>query len=285
MKLWKCALGLALAGVMAIGLPACGSPKLSEAEILAAAVKQSQEVTSMDANMVMELDMSLTVNGQTQTMESISTVEMSMFVNPTKMKAEIEMDMGELGKQTMSLYAQEKDGSYTMYVGDGNRWQSGSVSLDTLGRYNPQQSMNLYLSSSDNLTSVGEEEVNGVPAIKYTGVITGEAMSQVLEDSGALSSIDSMVPNGVTQEQVDAMQDHLKDIDLTIWIDPKTCYPVQYEIDMTATMDSLMEQMMEMVGGQASGIALSIPKMKVTMTCFHINQAADFEIPEEALAA
>lgn len=272
----RCAAALAV--VLGLSLCSCGS---TTDDPLAAAQKQMESVKSMDAHMTMEMDMQV----MGQTMESVTTMDMTCFSEPNKLKAEMTMDMGELGSQSMSMYAEEKDGSYTMYVFDGSSWASQAAELSDLEQYDAKSSMNLYLDSGSDFQEDGTETINGVEAVKYTGVIRGDKLREVMEASGSLDSMSSLTQMGVTEDQIEEMLSDLGDMPVSIWIDTEDHYPVQYEMDMTSIMNGLMEKMMDVVGDEAKGLDLSVPKMLITMTCSHFNSATDFTIPEEALAA
>ena len=53
---------------------------------------------------------------------------------------------------------------------------------------------------------------------------------------------------------------------------------------MTQIMNKLLSSIVESMGEQAAGLTMSTSKMKISMTCFNFNNAADFTIPEEAKA-
>ena len=124
--------------------------------------------------------------------------------------------------------------------------------------------------------------MDGANAFKYTGAITGDAMNETLLSSGALDSFSQL---GIAESDLEGMMKDLGDIPVTLWIDEATMYPVKVETDMTDVMNKLMSNLIESMGDQAAGMSMSVPKLKITMTCSDFNSAADFEIPEEAKAA
>lgn len=292
-------LALMMAAVLAMSLAACGdeaagsdvsdgAAESSEAvaedvDPFETAVENVNAVTNMDAKMVMEMNMAVAANGEEQSMESVTTMDMVYFSDPVRMKIDLTMDMGEIGSAAQSVYAEAtEDGAYTMYLFDGENWMAQSVSLADIEEYDARDSMLANMDSSYNFKAAGTEQVDGANAYKYTGAITGDAMNEVMISSGALDSFSSL---GIDESQLESMMTDLGEIPVTLWIDEATLYPVKYEMDMTAAMDKLVANMMDTMGDQAEGLSMSIPKMKVIMTCSNFNAATDFEIPEEAKAA
>lgn len=278
----------ALAAALTLSLAGCaggsggsggGAPK----DPLVAAQEKMQSVKNMDATMTMEMNMDMSMGEQSQSVESTTTMDMTYFNDPVKLKAEVEVSAQGM-TQNMSVYAEEKDGAYTMYLFDGANWMSQATTKEELEGYSAKDSMDLYLQSGSSFKEDGTEQVNGADATKYTGVIKGDALKEVMEASGAMDSLGSLAQLGVTEEQIAGMLDSLADMPVSVWLD-KDYYAVKYEMDMTATMDSLMGKMIEAIGDQAQGLEMKVPKMLITMTCSNFDKVADFEIPAEALAA
>lgn len=281
MKLAKRTAVLALGGLLALSAAACGGGTTGaddpQARIQAAAEKVNA-AESMEAAMTMEMDM--TVMGQT--LESDTVMNMVCFTDPMKLKADMTMDMGELGSLSMTMYAREEDGVYTSYLYDGSGWISSAMDLGDLEQYDAQQSMDLYLQSGADYAYQGAEEINGVAADKYTGVIRGDALEEVLTASGAASSMSSTL-GGADLSQ---LYSGLGDLPVAVWVDSESGYPVRYTMDMTALMQGLLDQLLaagDETGGDA--VPVTVEKMALTMDCSAYNSAADFDIPEEALAA
>lgn len=278
MKLAKRTAALALGALLALSAAGCGGGTTSaddpQARIQAAAEKVNA-AESMEAAMTMEMDM--TVMGQT--MESDTVMEMVCFANPMKLKADMTMDMGDLGSITMTMYVQEENGQYTSYLYDGSSWISSVMDLGDLEQYDAQQSMDLYLQSGADYAHQGTEEVNGVTADKYSGVIRGDALEEVLAASGAGDSMSATL-GGTDLSQ---LYSDLGDLPITVWVDRESGYPVRYTMDMTAMMQGMLDTLA--AGGDGTDVAVTVEKMALTMDCSAYNSAADFDIPAEALAA
>lgn len=286
--------------VLAMSLAACGddaagsgtpndaagsAEETVEAEVdpYEAALENMKAVTSMDAQMVMEMDMTVGADGEEQSMETVTTMDMVCFNDPVRLKLDMTMDMGEIGSVTQNVYAEAaEDGTYTMYLYDGESWTVQNVENAAVEQYDARGNMLANMDSSYHYVAAGTEQVDGANAYKYTGKITGDDLNETMISSGALDSFSSL---GIDESQLESMMTDLGEIPVTMWIDEATLYPVKYEMDMTAAMDKLMANMLEAMGDQASGLTISIPKLKVAMTCSDFNAATAFEIPEEARAA
>lgn len=75
---------------------------------------------------------------------------------------------------------------------------------------------------------------------------------------------------------------------ITLWLDDAKYVPVKIEMDMAEMMSSLIEKAMEEATSQSGSdldLSMSISKCLVEITYDKINDAEDFDIPQEALDA
>lgn len=274
---------LLLAAALTVSLAGCGGGTKDATASIQAALEKANAVESMDATMLMEMDISMLG----VTMETETMMTMSCFNDPLKLKADMTMDMGELGSVSMSMYADMDGDNYNLYLYDGTAWTVDRVDMGELLQYDAQESLNLYLEHAADFTPEGSEEINGSTADKYSGVIPGEAMSEVLSQSAATSSMESMT--GELGMDLSDLYKDLGDLPITVWIDRQTNYPVRYSMDMTQVMSSVMSSAMSAAGGEVEGLDFSgmftVSKMTLEMDCFNFNAATDFTIPEEASQA
>lgn len=288
MKFFNKLISLAMVIVMMFSIAACGggnsggeggeTPQESTAptpeEVVKAAENNMREATSIESNMTM--DMAMTSDGQTVSMKT--NMDMISFTDPMKLKMDMTMDMGEQlgGTQIIQFYADETDGAMTMYMNMMGNWYKQNVPEEQLAQYDTKENLSTYLDSSTGFTEAGTEQVNGEDATKYDGVITGSQMNEVLKASGALDDLEPMLAG--TDLDASTIYEDLPDITMSIWINAEQ-YPVKYEMDMTAMMQGLMDKVMATAQQEQ---ALTVDAMKISMTNKNFNNAADFEIPEEA---
>lgn len=249
-----------------------------EVDPMEEAMKNMESVTSMEAQMIMDMDMNISANGQEQAVESTTTMDMVCFSDPLKIKMDMTMDMGDQGSVNMQVYAEPSEsGTYNVYMFDGQSWSTQESAASALAEYDARSSMISSIGDSTQYTQEGTEQVNGANAYKYSYVLSEEEMKEQILSSGALDSISSL-----GMEVDESMFDGLGEMTSYVWVDEATLYPVKYEMDMTAVMDTLMTNMIAALGDQAEGISMSIPKMKISMTCSNFNNATDFTVPDEA---
>jgi hypothetical protein len=296
---------LICAGALALSLAACGGGGGSSAggqtpaEILAAADAKVNEATSMDATMTME--MAINVNSGEQAMELPMTMTGNLVCFTDPMKAKVDMDVtidmsGLMGleagdpsatqTQNVQMYIeQNEDGTATTYTNDGTGWTSEtSDDLGDLMQYNPQDSMSLYLDSGSAFVAGAEEDLNGVKATKYTGVITGAALEKVINASGVLDNLDGLTGSFDTEgADLAALYQDMGDMPVSIWIDAAG-YPVRYEMDMTEMMNAMVAKLTEQLAEDLAGATIDLAYVKVSMDISNYNAATEFEIPAEAIA-
>lgn len=242
------------------------------AEAVAAAMERMAEVKSVDA--VMEMEMEMTAGEESLRMTT--TMDMTTFLDPLKLRADMTISMGELGSMDMAVYAQGEGEQYTMYVYDGTAWTAQSVALSALEQYSAQSSMDIYMSGAVDFTEDGSETLSGRTADKYTGVIRGESLEEVLSASGAVDSLESAM--GSDASTLADLYTDLGDLPVTVWIDQESGYPVRFSMDMSDIMEKLVSGL-----GEAAEIGLQVTGMTLEVTYDNFDQASDFAIPEEAL--
>lgn len=275
MKHIKKMTALILALALSLSLAACGA-KTPE-EVIRTAQEKVNSAKSMEATMVMDMEMTV----MEQTMAVTTTMDMSYFADPIQMRSTMEMDMGALGVMTMDIYAQADGDQYTVYLTDGSQWTSQQVELAEMQQYDARSSMDLYLNSASSFQADGSEKLSGGDADKYTGVITGASLEEVMQSSGALDSMSQLIGD---PDAIAGIYQDLADMPVTIWVDKKSGYPVRYVMDMSDTMSQIMEKTLA-AAPDAAALDLKIGKMLITMDCFNFGAAETFTIPQEALDA
>lgn len=268
----------AVAIAMCFALSACG--KLSPKQVMEKAQTSVNEVSSMSYDLTMKIKLS--VGSESLTMNTTMSTE--YIVDPLQMKMDMTMDFGELGEATAEEYAAEEDGRLMMYTGmdfgDGDvDWIKQELpDMNGLMQYDAKASMDLYISSAESFTESGTETISGVNTVRYDGVIKGDAMEKVLNSSGMLEKFASL---GLEEENVSAMLTDLGDLPISIWIATDGYIPMQYEMDMTDIMQSMLAKSFDNTGDGA----ISVDTVFVSITVKDVNSVAEILIPDEALNA
>ena len=288
MKRIKKLSALLCAATLLISLGACGNkteevPVAAPTDAIIAASQKATEATSMSATTKMHIDMAMSEGGQDYNIDMNVDMDIDMIMEPIQMQITYIMDMGELlgGAIEGDVYITEKDGVYTSHSYTFGQWTTEEVPLGDLEQYNVQSTMQLYLSSAESFTSAGEETLeSGITATKYTGVISKEALDEVINSSGVSDSFAGFA----TGDNIDwnALYQDLGELPISIWVSTEG-YPIRYEIDMTALMDKMFANMMAQLEESNLGTTITINAVTMSMDCDY-NTVTDITIPAEALA-
>lgn len=248
--------------------------EMTAADIVALARTAEKNVKSLSYDMVMDMSMS----GDGEEIAISTSGKYDYIIDPMSCKMDMTMDMGDMGGITYTLYMTSEDGQFVTYtgmdIGTGElMWVKQTVEADFIDQYDALAATDTYLNLAENFEIVGEEDVNGMAATHITGIFTGDALSQVIESSGALDSV------GVDTETVNALSGELGDMCIDMWIDLETGLCLKYEMDMC----DLMQKLFENIDAEAEGI--SVDSLLVSMTVTSVDSIESIDIPEEALNA
>ena len=280
----------AAAGALVLCLAACGTAPEgggtaggdgevpTVAELIAAAQASETEVTSMCCDLVL----TITIDMEDETIPMTSTGNIDYTMDPLVMRQDMIVDMGEYGSTHVLSYAAEENGMYVIYSGvetgeDEYYWiKQTTADMDAIAQYDAKANMEEYLSIADNFQIVGLESVNGQDAWHIAGVFTGDDLSQVLESSGVLSSVN------IDTEIAELLTNNLGDLPIDMWITADEYLPVKYEMDMTDQVQKLVAAVLVEDPEQE---LVNISQMHLAMTVTEINTIDKIVIPDAALAA
>lgn len=281
MKLKKRLIALVCVLMMLLSLAACGGEPTTPPDPLETAMENLKTVENLQADA--KMDMTMTVNGET--VDTKTTMDMIYYVEPLRMLMEMEtVANGET--VSMTVASEQTEDGIDIYYADDENWYYQNIGLDDAASmqgydYRPDQALGDYTYTAD-----GTEEVDGVTLYKYTCELTGEAMQEAMNSSGAMSS---MGDTGMSEEDMEEMLKSLDgtSIKVSVWISEANMLPVRYEMDMTEVMNALMTKIVEVsaqsagVSADELGIEMSISKVVATVRFFNYNNAEDFEVPAD----
>lgn len=266
----------ALALLLVLGLSACGGSDAGEA--IVKAQEAMADVQSMTYQTVMEMDLS--ADGDSVSMSV--TADVSAIVDPLALEMAMSLDMGDIGTLDYTSYMVSGDDALTMYscldMGDGPTWIREDVTdMTSLSQYDAKASLDLYLKSAQSFREAGSETVGDYETVRYDGVIKGDDLDEVLETSGVLEQLSNL---GI-EESADLLTD-IGNLPISIWIDQATSFPVKYEMDMSALMQTMLGKMAE-TDESVSGV--TVDKLIVSMVVTGVDCVDEIVVPEEALTA
>lgn len=255
---------------------------MSAEELLQASVTKMENVNSLDASILM--DIAMTSSGETLT--ATTTTETTTFAQPFKMRLEMTMDMvaaGQSSSVTSTMYMEEGEDGYLLYIGDGTEWNRQTVEMEAMEQYDSINAASLYLESMTEMEITGTEEVNGEEAYKIEGIIDADGLDEVLTNSGALSSLGDF--EGMEETFTDLYKD-LGNLPITVWVSTGATYPLRYQMDMSEVLQNLMNNLRASLSAEdtelASSLNFTIETYTVDATMSNFDAAGNFEIPDEA---
>ena len=276
MKKERKLLALLLVFCMVFALAACGNKDMSDADVMKQATENMNALKSMTAETSMEMVFSMGEDSMTMTSEMTQRV----INDPISMEIVMNMVMGfggETQEMESTVYA-EADGdnliTYTQMEGDW--YKMTQPGLEALEEYDTTKAMGTYLEAIQNFKKTGTEDVAGVKADKYEGVITEDYFQTVLEESGLDEQFGFDGEDSATLKE---LFEGIGEMPITIWIDGEKLLPVKYYFDMTNMMSALMKNM----GADEEGLAIDKVILSMVLTGFDNVDAID--IPQEAREA
>ena len=276
MKKERKLLALLLVFCMVFALAGCGNKDMSDADVMKQATENMNALKSMTAETSMEMVFSMGEDSMTMTSEMTQKV----INDPISMEIVMNMVMGfggETQEMESTVYA-EADGdnliTYTQMEGDW--YKMTQPGLEALEEYDTTKAMGTYLEAIQNFKKTGTEDVAGVKADKYEGVITEDYFQTVLEESGLDEQFGFDGEDSATLKE---LFEGIGEMPITIWIDGEKLLPVKYYFDMTNMMSALMKNM----GTDEEGLAIDKVILSMVLTGFDNVDAID--IPQEAREA
>lgn len=252
-----------------------------------AAIEKLEQAESMRANLVM--DLGVEVLGLE--MDAQASMDLVTFASPLRLKSDVSLDLGFLGDGQAETYACEENGKYFLYTKNRKRWTKQEVEASELSKYNGQLMMKTYLEQIEELEAQGKETLRKRETYKYAGVIHKDGLQKILLDAGCLEllaesfqgSVLKPVGTLLTQEEkTKALMKKAEDMEVTVWIDAQTGYPVQCSMDVGRMLSDAFGKL---TGGSESKNSrkdiwsrVEITRAEIVIRCSEFNDAEEFEI-------
>lgn len=266
-------LAMALIICLIASFSACGEKSTNDADVMKAAMENMEALNSLTAETTMDMVMSM----DDEIMSMTSEMTQKVINEPLAMEMIMDMVMqigGESQKMQSRVYAEaEGDNLITYTEVDGQWYKMTQPGLEAMKDYDSTASMATYLEAIQNFKKVDTEDVAGVKADKYEGVITEEYFQKILDESGVGEQLGL---DGADAETLKQLFEGIGEMPIAIWVDGERLLPVKYDFDMTEMMSSMMENM----GAAEAG--LSIDKVTVSMTFTGYDNVDKIDIPQEA---
>ena len=257
----------------------CGSSEKSATELIEKAQEEMTEITSFQA----EVDMNVKMQMGEEEIATVTTADITAFVKPLKMKLDVSSSMENSGtpETIIQMYVQEKENEITSFVNAGTGWYSQQMQGENFGQYRIYDNIIHYLATIDNPKDKGTEKIGDTSTVRVEGTLKGETMEKIIQESGVLSSVQSV---GISEEELHEMYAEINGLPITLWIgDDGLVY--QYETDLSELMQIIMDKTIELIGFDTSGDGMNVlvQEANISMKCSEFNEVENFEIPAEVL--
>lgn len=249
-------------------------------------VIESQQYVAEASNYTADMEMTFGLTSDDFSMAVTMNGSMAVFTDP--LKAHCVMEMSMMGQDiSIDQYMIQDGDVVTTYAntsmgGESMGWVEQDVEMESaLSQYDIQKNLEIYAQSADSFVLEGEEEVNGVMAQCFSGVISMEGLGDIMDDMMGSLGI-STDEEAVVQIVVDAIASS-DGIPVMIWIDPETTATLRYSMDMTDMMDTMMTSLMDTMVDEPMNLV--VDECTMIMDIVDLNETEDFDIPDEVFAA
>lgn len=261
MKRFSRVLLVAVALMSALPLAGCEQTEIEKA--VDSAYKYTESLKSYD--MLMDMQMEMSVEGQDVSVGM--QMKMTCFAEDQKIKADMKVEMAGVSEE-MLMYAEQVGEGYCTYLQQDGKWIKMTIpNIDDLKSSINGQDLNkkLVLDNAESFKQAGRERVKDMNTYVLKGKVSGKSLLDIIT---AVYAGD--VAYQTAFSEYFALFEEAGDMDVTVWVDEKTYFPVQYTIDMTDMINT-------MVGTQDA-----VKKCVMTIGYANLDSAEDFDIPKEA---
>lgn len=295
MKTAKKILSLLLALIMVLSLTACGSLQTLKT------IRKMQKLESFRADCSIDMSMSLGMLGQSLPVMDFSA-EWGADVNcdPLRGEGDFRISLMDEAKEGQFYFTKE-DGQLMLYssADGGDTWKATPIELSAGGAESgfgfSKESLERLLRTAASFEEAGEEEVNGYHATVYEGLISGEELKALMDESDALEAFAEATETDPAELEVE----EVGDIPITVTLDNETGLPVRITVDLSGLMGSLFPFFLQAVmkasadGGEGpeemlallSMMDVSFDTFMITVFLSDFDEVGEITIPEEAVAA
>lgn len=248
-------------------------------------------------NYDMEMLMHMTMPTPDETGKIVEThmlmdMDMTVFMKPLKAKtsANMAMDMGEmkLNQPVMEMYMAMEDNKLTQYMGmygeDGQiTWMKSVVENEMFSDLmDIEKNKELNELSIKDVRYLGNYTLDGKVLQKFENTTSFEAYNDIMG-----GYMDMLSASGTNEDMMAAeMLKNMDDIVFLVYIDKASGEIEKYEMDLSSLMKDMIKGISEGFEVPKEELEmLESLKVYIEMKMSNINQAEDFEIPEEALNA
>ena len=263
-------------------------------EVLLDAYAKSYAWKNFDAKMKMEMSIAAPdEEGVVQNLSVLMDMEMTAFQDPLKAKASADMQMGageeKLTQHLMDMYYDLDGKKFTMYMGMPNEdgeieWvkqtQENEI-FETLNKDNKEK-LELDKEALKEVKFLGKYDEDGKSLLKLEATMSYDAYLKMLD-----GYMDMLMSSEKEEDKLAAdMLKNIGDMTYIVYVDEESHEIVKYEMNLGSLMGSMFDNLFESEDMPEEVLEqLKDMKMEMHIEYLNVNEAKDFEIPEEVLKA
>ena len=277
-------------------------------EILENYYAASKEVTEAGADITMAADLSLSMEGQEESLTAAGDADMSMLFSLDPLQYEIHGSMsgsamGMGGSLDMTMYMLEEDGNVVTYtginMGEEQQWIKQSLPMGETGDFADLMAKAKEIDLSDApITWVLAEDVidiNGIECYELTADLTAEDLINLF--SYSMEKVGDLLPQeAVSQipsaEDLQSMASVITGLNLhfEMDLDTETCKPMRIYMDTEGTDWTMIEAIAASMLS-APGEDGSLPALDINVNSLYMEALYDYDaevaitVPEDVKAA
>ena len=242
-------------------------------ETITKVLENLKQVKSMKS--VITTQSNMTAGGSNS--EVSTQTEVSAVYSPLNMKIESKSSLPT--NSDIITYVDEVDGMATTYMEYAGQWMKQSLEpsivLESLKMYDTKQNAISLLENAVDWQETDGDDTLGV----FQGVLPASILAEVVEDTKALQMTGMA---GLTEEYYQGVLDTT----ITVTVDKQTLLPTSYTVDLSNTLETLMNNVSSTFGGGTEGnepVKTIVNEYTLTVDCSDINETKKIEIPKETL--
>ena len=243
-------------------------------------------------------------SGSLQTMDMNMDMDMTIFMDPFKAKVNVAvpvtvMDV-ELMEMMMEMYMVVNEEGYTTYTGAGDKtgeftWFKQTIEDEMMSQLlkfdeetmaKNQELTEKYTKDVKYLGDYIDSEGNTLLRLEYT--MSGDIYKEIFDEYLNLMPEATNEQEAMVIEMIESFANFdLGDLTYIVYIHGETGEMVKMEMDLASMVATMMSGMTEILGEIPQEALDMLNNLEVFMEAefLNINEAEDFEIPEEALNA
>lgn len=237
-----------------------------------ALLQKANETMSQVESMAVMVERQMDVDFDGEITSTIIQSDINTIEKPFKANVDVVVIRNGEVAQRYGTYVAEKNHGVDTYSEIGEQWVHEAETMEDISQYDIWTQQDLFLNHLSSFVVDGTEEINGIQTTKISGVLTGEAMQEVLTTLGIDLAFGGL---GWSLDELNTELKAMEELPVNLWVSPDG-YLIRYEFDMTDRMQEALDNL----NGTEENLQ-TIVKTKLQVTCSNFNEIPDFEIPEE----